>query len=116
VRMSQGFFSVQQTCPRCKGRGQSFQPCDSCHGRPHVARDADGEVPAGVTMATASVWPAKARRGAMGDLQATSTSKSMSANTPSSSATAAICRVKCPSASRLPHSAANSRSPRLMVT
>ena len=25
VRVSQGFFSVQQTCPRCKGAGKSFR-------------------------------------------------------------------------------------------
>ncbi len=34
VRMQQGFFAVQQTCPRCKGRGQIIsQPCDSCLGQ-----------------------------------------------------------------------------------
>lgn len=33
VRMSQGFFSVQQTCPTCRGRGQVIKdPCGSCHG------------------------------------------------------------------------------------
>jgi molecular chaperone DnaJ len=39
VRMSQGFFSVQQTCPRCKGRGQVIQkPCDTCHGQGRMRR------------------------------------------------------------------------------
>ena len=39
VRMSQGFFSVQQTCPRCKGRGKIIQkPCDICHGQGRVRR------------------------------------------------------------------------------
>ena len=34
VRMSQGFFSVQQTCPQCRGRGQMISdPCGDCHGR-----------------------------------------------------------------------------------
>ena len=34
VRMSQGFFSVQQTCPQCGGRGQIItDPCTDCHGR-----------------------------------------------------------------------------------
>lgn len=34
VRMQQGFFAVQQTCPRCKGRGQVIsEPCDSCLGQ-----------------------------------------------------------------------------------
>jgi molecular chaperone DnaJ len=33
VRMQQGFFSVQQTCPRCHGQGKIISdPCDSCHG------------------------------------------------------------------------------------
>ena len=33
VRMSQGFFSVQQPCPRCGGRGQMIdQPCNTCSG------------------------------------------------------------------------------------
>jgi molecular chaperone DnaJ len=39
VRVSQGFFSVQQTCPRCKGRGQIIQkPCDTCHGQGRTRR------------------------------------------------------------------------------
>ena len=39
VRVSQGFFSVQQTCPRCKGRGQIIQkPCDNCHGQGRIRR------------------------------------------------------------------------------
>lgn len=33
VRMQQGFFSVQQTCPQCRGRGKVIKnPCKSCHG------------------------------------------------------------------------------------
>jgi molecular chaperone DnaJ len=33
VRMQQGFFSVQQTCPQCRGRGKVIKkPCNSCHG------------------------------------------------------------------------------------
>ncbi len=40
VRMQQGFFAVQQTCPRCKGRGQVIsQPCDSCLGQGRVRRN-----------------------------------------------------------------------------
>ena len=51
VRMSQGFFSVQQACPRCKGRGQIIQkPCDTCHGQGRVrrARALTVKVPPGV--------------------------------------------------------------------
>lgn len=33
VRMQQGFFSVQQTCPQCRGQGTTIKdPCTSCHG------------------------------------------------------------------------------------
>lgn len=33
VRMQQGFFSVQQTCPACHGRGTMVKnPCRTCHG------------------------------------------------------------------------------------
>jgi molecular chaperone DnaJ len=51
VRMQQGFFAVQQTCPRCKGRGQVItEPCDSCLGQGRVRRKKTLEVkvPAGV--------------------------------------------------------------------
>ena len=51
VRMQQGFFSVQQTCPRCKGRGQMIsQPCDSCLGQGRVRRKKtlSVKIPAGV--------------------------------------------------------------------
>jgi molecular chaperone DnaJ len=34
VRMAQGFFSVQQACPKCRGRGKMISdPCGSCHGQ-----------------------------------------------------------------------------------
>ncbi|MEQ1674040.1 MAG: molecular chaperone DnaJ, partial [Candidatus Nitrotoga sp.] len=33
VRMQQGFFSIQQTCPRCHGNGKIVtSPCAPCHG------------------------------------------------------------------------------------
>lgn len=33
VRMQQGFFSVQQTCPTCRGNGEQISdPCSKCHG------------------------------------------------------------------------------------
>jgi molecular chaperone DnaJ len=33
VRMQQGFFSVQQACPTCRGRGTVISdPCDGCNG------------------------------------------------------------------------------------
>ena len=33
VRMQQGFFSIQQTCPKCHGTGKMItSPCVDCHG------------------------------------------------------------------------------------
>lgn len=51
VRMQQGFFSIQQTCPACKGAGTIISdPCDDCHGRGRVrkTRTLSVKVPAGV--------------------------------------------------------------------
>ena len=34
IRMQQGFFSVQQTCPSCNGSGTTIEEyCSSCHGK-----------------------------------------------------------------------------------
>ena len=39
VRMQQGFFSVQQTCPKCQGNGTVIQdPCLKCHGLGRIAK------------------------------------------------------------------------------
>lgn len=39
VRRQQGFFSVQQTCPTCRGTGKKIeQPCSDCHGRGRIQR------------------------------------------------------------------------------
>jgi len=51
VRMQQGFFSVQQTCPACKGAGTTISdPCADCHGRgrKRKTRTLSVKVPAGV--------------------------------------------------------------------
>ncbi len=51
VRMQQGFFSIQQTCPACKGAGTTISdPCLDCHGRGRVrkTRTLAVKVPAGV--------------------------------------------------------------------
>ncbi|MCB1878105.1 MAG: molecular chaperone DnaJ [Chromatiales bacterium] len=51
VRMQQGFFSIQQTCPRCKGSGQIISdPCNTCHGVGKVkeTKTLSVKVPAGV--------------------------------------------------------------------
>ncbi|MFV0478808.1 MAG: molecular chaperone DnaJ [Parahaliea sp.] len=39
VRMQQGLFAVQQTCPTCRGRGKTISdPCRKCHGQGRVER------------------------------------------------------------------------------
>ena len=51
VRMQQGFFSIQQTCPACKGAGTVItDPCEACHGRGrlHKTKTLSVKVPAGV--------------------------------------------------------------------
>jgi molecular chaperone DnaJ len=51
VRVSQGFFSIQQTCPTCHGRGQVIEsPCAGCNGRGRIQRNKTlaVKVPAGV--------------------------------------------------------------------
>jgi molecular chaperone DnaJ len=51
VRISQGFFQLQQTCPRCRGAGSIVRnPCDSCLGQGRVRRTKtlQVKVPAGV--------------------------------------------------------------------
>jgi molecular chaperone DnaJ len=51
VRLSQGFFQLQQTCPRCRGSGTLIKnPCDTCLGQGRVRRSKKlaVKVPAGV--------------------------------------------------------------------
>jgi molecular chaperone DnaJ len=51
VRMQQGFFSVQQTCPNCRGKGTTLSdPCNTCQGAGRVKehKSLSVEVPAGV--------------------------------------------------------------------
>lgn len=51
VRMQQGFFSLQQTCPRCHGNGKMISdPCGKCKGQGRVEKNKtlSVKVPAGV--------------------------------------------------------------------
>src|SRR5690554_5815957 len=51
VRMQQGFFSVQQACPTCYGKGKVVtNPCGNCHGQRRVEEEKTlaVKVPAGV--------------------------------------------------------------------
>ena len=39
VRVSQGFFTLQQACPQCRGTGRIIRnPCDTCHGQGRIRR------------------------------------------------------------------------------
>ena len=51
VRMQQGIFSVQQTCPACHGAGQRISdPCPACRGQGRIreTRTLSVKIPAGV--------------------------------------------------------------------
>ncbi len=51
VRMQQGFFSVQQTCPSCRGAGAVItDPCSNCRGSGRVQEEKtlSVKIPAGV--------------------------------------------------------------------
>ncbi len=51
VRMQQGFFQVQQTCPKCRGQGKMISdPCRTCRGQGRVeeTRTLSVKVPQGV--------------------------------------------------------------------
>ena len=51
VRMQQGFFSVQQTCPKCQGNGKMItNPCGTCSGNGRIKqhKPLSVKIPAGV--------------------------------------------------------------------
>ncbi|RYX96260.1 MAG: molecular chaperone DnaJ [Comamonadaceae bacterium] len=51
VQMRQGFFSVQQTCPQCKGTGKLIpEPCTTCHGvgKTKTNKTLEVKIPAGI--------------------------------------------------------------------
>jgi molecular chaperone DnaJ len=51
VRMQQGFFSIQQTCPTCRGTGKQIKdPCPKCYGQGRVqeTKTLSVKIPAGV--------------------------------------------------------------------
>jgi molecular chaperone DnaJ len=51
VRIQQGFFSIQQTCPACHGEGHVItDPCTACHGQGRVreSKQLKVKIPAGV--------------------------------------------------------------------
>ena len=51
VRMQQGFFSIQQACPKCHGTGRYIpSPCPGCHGAGRVKthKTLSVKIPAGI--------------------------------------------------------------------
>ncbi|MDO9307066.1 MAG: molecular chaperone DnaJ, partial [Mesorhizobium sp.] len=75
VRASQGFFSIERTCPQCQGRGQTIKdPCGKCGGQGRVTeeRSLSVNIPAGIEDGTrirlAGEGEAGARGGPTGDL------------------------------------------------
>ncbi|NKB51687.1 MAG: molecular chaperone DnaJ [Rhizobiaceae bacterium] len=75
VRASQGFFSIQRTCPACQGRGEVIsEPCDDCagSGTTEQSKTLSVNVPAGIEDGTrirlAGEGEAGARGGPQGDL------------------------------------------------
>ena len=75
IRASQGFFSIERTCPTCQGRGQTIKdPCPKCSGQGRVTeeRSLSVNIPAGIEDGTrirlAGEGEAGARGGPAGDL------------------------------------------------
>jgi len=75
VRSSQGFFTVQQTCPQCSGSGEEItNPCSSCNGqgKKQASKRLSVTIPKGVDDGTrirlAGKGEAGSRGGGNGDL------------------------------------------------
>ena len=75
VRATQGFFSIERTCPQCQGRGQTIKdPCPKCAGQGRVTeeRSLSVNIPSGIEDGTrirlANEGEAGLRGGPSGDL------------------------------------------------
>ena len=75
VRASQGFFTIERTCPSCHGRGEVIDdPCPTCNGAARITREKtlSVNIPAGVEDGTrirlAGEGEAGLRGGPAGDL------------------------------------------------
>ena len=75
VRATQGFFTIERTCPACQGRGEIINdPCDACTGSGRVVKERtlSVNIPAGVEDGTkirlAGEGEAGMRGGPAGDL------------------------------------------------
>ena len=70
VRASQGFFSVERTCPNCQGRGEVItDPCDPCSGSGRLAqeRTLSVNVPTGIEDGTRIRLAGEGEAGMMGN-------------------------------------------------
>ena len=75
VRSSQGFFTIQQTCPQCSGYGETIsKPCDICNGngKTQSSENVSVKIPKGVDDGTrirlSGKGEAGSKGGANGDL------------------------------------------------
>ncbi len=98
MRASQGFFTIERTCPACQGRGEVIDdPCPACSGAGRVTKERtlSINIPAGVEDGTkirlVGDGEAGLRGGPPGDLYIFLSSS----RTPSSSATAPTSSARC---------------------
>jgi molecular chaperone DnaJ len=85
VRMQQGFFSIQQTCPKCHGSGKVVPtPCSTCQGAGRVKKHKTlaVKIPAGVDEGDRIRLSGEGEAGATAARRATSTSSYTSASMP----------------------------------
>ncbi len=69
VRSSQGFFTVQQTCPQCSGSGEEItNPCTSCsgQGKQQASKRLSVSIPKGVDDGTRIRLAGKGEAGSRG--------------------------------------------------
>ena len=69
VRSSQGFFTVQQTCPQCSGSGEQItNPCSSCsgQGKKQASKRLSVTIPKGVDDGTRIRLAGKGEAGSRG--------------------------------------------------
>lgn len=69
VRSSQGFFTVQQTCPQCSGSGEMItNPCESCggQGKKQASKRLSVTIPKGVDDGTRIRLAGKGEAGSRG--------------------------------------------------